>query len=139
MLNYSQSSLLRDLNLNTIIDECQSAFMKGWHISNNVRLILDLIDHNDLLEDYNYILSVDYYKAFDTVAHCFLFETLDVFGFGESFKSAFQVMYKVCRSLDKLSTGTTRSSSVCRGIKQGDPAAPFLFLSVMQTMLLHVY
>lgn len=124
--------------LTTIIDECQSGFLKGRHTSNNVRLILDLIGYSDLLDDNSYILFVDFYKAFDTIAHSFLFKTLDLLGFDDYFKRGIKVLYKDCRSSVKLSMDTTQSFRVCRGIKQGDPAAPFLFLPVMQTMLLHI-
>ena len=37
--------------LDTIIDDCQSGFMQGRHISNNIRLILDLIDYKDYITD----------------------------------------------------------------------------------------
>ncbi len=41
-----------------IIDECQSGFMKGRHISNNIRLILQLIDYNECITDNSCILFV---------------------------------------------------------------------------------
>ncbi len=47
--------------LDYIIDECQSGFMKGRHISNNIRLILDLIDYNKFITDNSFILFVDFF------------------------------------------------------------------------------
>ncbi len=44
--------------LDYIIDECQSGFMKGRHISNNIRLILDVIDYNECITDNSCILFV---------------------------------------------------------------------------------
>ncbi len=44
--------------LDYIIDECQSGFMKGRHISNNIRLILNLIDYNKFITDTSCILFV---------------------------------------------------------------------------------
>ncbi len=37
--------------LNSIIDENQSGFMKNRHIFNNIRLVFDLIDYSELIED----------------------------------------------------------------------------------------
>ena len=53
--------------IDQIIDETQSGFMKGIHICNNVRLVLDLIDNNEHIMEESFILFVDFYKAFDTV------------------------------------------------------------------------
>ncbi len=35
--------------LDDIIDETQSGFMNGRHITNNIRLVLDVIDYSDLI------------------------------------------------------------------------------------------
>ena len=64
---------------------------------------------------------------------------LDFFGFGQYFKRAIQTLYSDCNSSVKLPWGTTHRFNISRGIKQGDPAAPFLFLLVMQVMALHLY
>lgn len=124
------------LCLDTIIDDSQSGFMQGRHISNNIRLILDLIDYKDYINDNSYILFIDIYKAFDTVQHDFLFNLLEFFGFGPYFIRAIQTLYNDCNSSVKLPWGTTHRFNISRGIKQGDPAAPFLFLLVMQTLTL---
>lgn len=124
--------------LESIIDECQSGFMQGRHISNNIRLILDLIDYNEFITDNSYILFVDIYKAFDTVSHDILFGVLELFGFGQYFIKAIKTLYNNCNSSVKLPWGTTHRFNILRGIKQGDPAAPFLFLLVMQTMAAHL-
>lgn len=110
------------LCLDTVIDDSQSGFMQGRHISNNIRLILDLIDYkdNDYITDNSYILFIDIYKAFDTVKREFLFDLLDFFGFGQYFKRAIQTLYSDCKSSVKLPWGTTRRFSISRGIKQGD-------------------
>ena len=52
--------------LDPIIDETQSGFMRKRHISNNIRLVLDLIDYSSLCSDDSLIFFLDFYKAFDT-------------------------------------------------------------------------
>lgn len=71
--------------LHHIIDEEQSGFMHGRHISNNIRLILDMIDYNDLILDDSFLMFVDFYKAFDTVEHEFMFKAIRFLGFGDFF------------------------------------------------------
>ncbi len=38
--------------------------MKGRHIANNIRLVLDILDYKELINDKAVILFVDFYKAF---------------------------------------------------------------------------
>lgn len=65
--------------------------MTGSHITNNIRLVLDIFDYSELIEDESLILFLDFYKAFDSLQHKFLFKALDVFGFGDLFKHYIQV------------------------------------------------
>ncbi len=67
--------------LEEVISLTQSGFMKGRHISNNIRLVLDLLDYSELVNDDALILFLDFYKAFDTVEHAFMYEALRHFGF----------------------------------------------------------
>ncbi len=61
-------------NLDSVISETQSGFLKGRHISNNIRLVLDLLDCADSVHSNSLIIFLDFYKAFDTIEHQFLFK-----------------------------------------------------------------
>ncbi len=47
--------------LEEVISETQSGFMKNRHISNNIRLILDLLDYSDLVSNDALILFLDFF------------------------------------------------------------------------------
>lgn len=128
------------LCLDTFIDDSQSGFMQGLHISNDIQLILDLIDYKDYITDNCCIIIIDIYtQTFDTVKHDFLFDLLDLLGFGQYFKRAIQTLYSDYNISVKLPRGTTRRFSISRGIKQEDVASLLKFLLVMQTMALHIH
>ncbi len=55
---------------------------QGRHISNNIRLILDMWI---IMNTYQIILFVDFHKAFDTIETRSLFKPIDFFGFGKYF------------------------------------------------------
>lgn len=80
--------------LDAIIDETQSGFMRNIHISNNVRVVLDILDYPDLITEDSFILLFDFYKAFDTVEHQFLFHSLERLGFGDFFCKAIKPLCK---------------------------------------------
>jgi len=57
--------------LSDIIAETQSASLKGRSIRNNIRLVMDLMEYRELMEDDGFVLFLDFYKAFDWVEHPF--------------------------------------------------------------------
>uniref|UniRef100_A0A3B5R4M7 Reverse transcriptase domain-containing protein n=1 Tax=Xiphophorus maculatus TaxID=8083 RepID=A0A3B5R4M7_XIPMA len=120
--------------LNFIIDETQNGFMTQRHIANNIRLVLDLIDYADLCHDDSLILFLDFRKAFDTIEHNFVFQTLEKFGFGPYFCAAIKTMYKNANCSIKLHVGTSPRFDLKRGVRQGCPLSPYLFLICSQLL-----
>lgn len=68
-----------------VISESQSGFVRDRSIHNNIRLVLDILDYGDRIEDDGFILFLDFCKAFDKVEHPFMLDTLKHIGFGEHF------------------------------------------------------
>lgn len=124
--------------LNCIIDESQSGFMEKRHISNNIRLVLDILDYEDLILNDSYMLFLDFYKAFDSLEHNFIFQALTKFGFGDSFCKAIRTLYRNNNSVIKLKFGTSPRFSLSRGVRQGCPISPYLFLLASQFLALHI-
>lgn len=124
--------------LDPIIDEVQSGFMRKRHISNNIRLVLDIIDYSFLCPDDSFIFFLDFYKAFDTVEHNFIFQTFEKFGFGDFFCKAVRTMYCKGNSSIRLKNGTSPRFELQRGIRQGCPASPYLFILCTQLLSTHI-
>uniref|UniRef100_A0A8C2B6N7 Reverse transcriptase domain-containing protein n=1 Tax=Cyprinus carpio TaxID=7962 RepID=A0A8C2B6N7_CYPCA len=124
--------------LDTIIDESQSGFMRKRHNANNIRLVLDLLDYNELITDNSFILFLDFYKSFDSLEHGFILQALKKFGFGDGFCRTVRTLYTNGSSAIKLKSGTSPRFKVSRGIKQGCPISPYLFLIASQLLALHV-
>lgn len=118
-----------------IISETQSGFLKGRSIHNNIRLVLDLLDYNYLIED-GFILFLYFFKAFDTVEHNFMFRTLELFGLGENFINFVKLIYKNTNSSVILPQGTSSRFSIDRGIKQGCPISPLLIAAAEMLSIL---
>lgn len=121
-------------NIDQIISESQSGFIKGRSIHNNIRLVLDILDYREYIEDEGYILFLDFKKAFDTVEHNFIFNSLEKFGFGMKFISFIKMLYKDINSSISLSFGTSQRFNISRGIRQGCPISPFLFILAVEML-----
>uniref|UniRef100_A0A3B3D2N2 Reverse transcriptase domain-containing protein n=1 Tax=Oryzias melastigma TaxID=30732 RepID=A0A3B3D2N2_ORYME len=119
-----------------IISETQSGFIKGRSIHNNLRLVLDLIDYEHLIDTDAFILFLDFYKAFDTIEHNFMFQTLEFFGFGKEFIDIIKTFYKDTNSSVCLPQGTSQRFNVSKGIKQGCPISPLLFIAATEMLSL---
>ena len=104
--------------------------MRNRHISNNIRLVLDILDYSDLITDYSFIFL---YKAFDTVEHQFLFTPLRNLALG-IFSVRLLRLYKNGNSSIKLKYGTSPRFELKRGIMQGCPISPYLFLFITQLL-----
>ena len=71
--------------ISRIVSKDQSGYLKGRYIGNNVRLLNDLIklsEQENIPEEYNTLICLDFEKAFDTLEWDFMFETLKFFNFG---------------------------------------------------------
>lgn len=95
--------------------------------------MLDLLDYNYLIED-GFILFLDFFKAFDTVEHNFMFRTLELFGLGENVINFVKLIYKNTNSSVILPQGTSSRFSIDRGIKQGCPISPLLFIAAAEML-----
>jgi len=98
--------------------------MKNRHITNNVRLVLDILDYSELIKDNGFILFLNFYKAFDSVEHQFIFDTLKKFDFGTYFSTGFKTLYNKGNCFIKLLNGTSPRFDITRGIRQGCPVSP---------------
>ena len=120
--------------LDILIHSDQSGFLKGRNIGNNVRLITDIIEYAKLNNIPGAILLLDIQKAFDSVSHNFLFRVLNKFNFGDQFVTWIKVLYAKRKSYVINHGNLTECIDMQRGIFQGCPISPYLFLLVIECM-----
>ncbi|VFQ98624.1 unnamed protein product [Cuscuta campestris] len=119
---------LRQL-LPLIISEEQGAFVPGREISNRILITKEMAHNMDRkAEGANIIIKLDLTKAFDKVKWSYLLDILQRFGFCRSFLHMVKTVLKTSKYSVLFNGKPCGFFWQSRGIKQGDPLSPLLFI-----------
>lgn len=120
--------------LTSLISPSQSAYLKGRKISENIRLIDDVLWYTRQREINGILLAVDFSKAFDSLDKGFLLKTLHKFNFGPQFIKWITVFITKTRSAVSYNGWLTNYFDVERGIRQGCPLSALLFILCLELL-----
>lgn len=125
---------LKDVMGQVVLSD-QTYCIPGRSIMDNITLIRDILDVSGYLDLDIGFISIDQEKAFDRIEHQYLWNTLDAFGFGSTFRGMIQVLYRDIESVLKINGGLSAPFEIGRGIRQGCALSGMLYSLAIEPML----
>lgn len=124
--------LLRVIHL--VVHRDQTCGVPGRFIGENVTFLRDVVSYAESAGTAVAILSLDQEKAFDRVDWGFLRSTLVTMGFGPQFIAWVDLFYRQVQSAINVNGHLTPFFGLSRGVRQGCPLSPLLYVLVSEVL-----
>ncbi len=110
-----------------IVNKAQAGFVPGRKIQNHTQLARMVMSWAEMNEEDGAIVALDQEKAYDKVAHDYLWKVLERFGLPATFIRLIRSLYSNAVTSIMINGILSEPYRIYRGVRQGDPLSCLLF------------
>jgi ribonuclease HI len=118
----------------TKLHDNQKGFVPLRYITEHTRLCAEIAHLSNLTETPSYIVSLDQAKAYDRVDLPLLLDTLSAMGLPADLILMIRDITSKCRTWVCINSGYSRTFTLCRSVRQGDPLSCLLYAFSIKPM-----
>jgi hypothetical protein len=120
--------------LSDVIDPTQTGFLPHRWIGDNTLFHLELAEYLQRVQQPGALLFLDFAKAYDRVHRDWLWRCMEALGFGPSAVQWVRLLHQGTQAQVLCNGLRTRAFPVLRGLPQGSPLSPILFVLQAQPL-----
>ncbi|KAJ0826227.1 putative RNA-directed DNA polymerase [Helianthus annuus] len=120
--------------IGSVVSESQSAFLEGNYILDGPLIVNEILRWGNKFKKKGFFFKIDFEKAYDNVNWNFLLDTMSKKGFPDRWCLWIKGILQSARSSVLVNGSPTFEFQCFKGMRQGDPISPFLFILVMDVL-----
>jgi hypothetical protein len=121
--------------LHKLLSVTQTGYVPNRQVTNNNRLIEELIDQSITAGEELYLITLDAQKAFDSVDHQYLLDILKKYNFPSEYIHWVKTIYSNLEASVLVNGYTTNKFKIQQSVKQGDALSCALFVLAIEPLL----